>query len=377
MRVSGKSYKRIARHARCGLSIAGIILSLHLAGFGQSPTPTPTTVQNDRPDSSSKAPAPNENIKRWLDIDALSVATRCRFIENRAGITVSNQQQFQVVAKGRFKFDRNGKYSVYAGVFTGNAFTGGWNNTGLGTGDFQSNLFVKQLYFDAKPVKTLEVQVGGLAINNGENTEVVAYDNDGYIMGGRVLLRHPKKVYFDEVSATFAHIGDTTRPNVFRRFKHLENLNYHQFLVRKQVNKHVSFSADYTFEAGRDFLHEAVRFKALDTPVLDTILVESYQRVDGDRGAGFNLYGEKTFWKKFTAGGGFAHVEHPLLNGDRYPQGNRLYLTASYKITPEFALSTALIRGISGMPTPLTHRTRFEIIFAYNVLETLHRLRIL
>ena len=39
-----------------------------------------------------------------------------------------NVQQYQVAARGRFKFDRKGKYSVVAGLYTGNTINSGWNN---------------------------------------------------------------------------------------------------------------------------------------------------------------------------------------------------------------------------------------------------------
>lgn len=363
--------------------IASLIVVNVVTAAAQAPStsasPTQASGQGEEKKGTPRAdPQPSDKtLKRWLDIDALSISTRYRFIDAKNGVTLNNAQQYQVVAKGRFKFDRDGKYSVYAGLFTGNAFSGGWNNTGLGTGDTQTNLYLKQLYFDAKPKKWLEFQVGGIAVNFGDSTEITTYDNDNYLTGGRVQFRRPKDLYFDEVSITFAHLGDLLRPSVFRRLKHIDDSNYHQFLVRKQVNKHVSFSADYTFESGRDFLHEAVKLKVPESHLFDTVLFESYQRVDRDRGIGFNLYGEKVFLKKFTLGGGFARIERPLLNSDRFPQGNRFYLLSTYKITPEFSLNTALIRGVSGMPTPLTHRTRLEIIFSYNILESLHRLKVL
>ena len=61
---------------------------------------------------------------------------------------------------------------------------------------------LKLLYLDAKPVKSFEFQIGGIAVNQGENTEATGYDNDVYITGERVLIRRPKKLYFDKISLT-------------------------------------------------------------------------------------------------------------------------------------------------------------------------------
>ncbi len=67
---------------------------------------------------------------------------------------------------------------------------------------------LRQLYFDAKPVDGLELQIGSLGFNLGENTEVTGYDNDSYVVGERVQLKMPKRLYFDEVSFTHGYVGD-------------------------------------------------------------------------------------------------------------------------------------------------------------------------
>jgi hypothetical protein len=360
------------RHA---FGLAAVIIIAALTAAAQSPSPTPKAPP---PAATAAAPAkkPAEAFRRWVEIDGLAVSTRYRFLDDRAGRTVGNQLQYQVNARGRFKFDRKGRYSVYAGIFSGNSFTGGWDNTGVGTGDPQADVFFKQLYFDAKPAKWLEIQVGGLAINNGESTEITGYDNDGYIMGERVAVRSPKQLYFDEISATSAYLGDLNQPNVFRRFRRLKTSNYHQFLVRKQVNKRVAFSADYTFEAGRDTLHQGVRVKSPELRLVDTVHFENYQRVDPDHGYGFALWGEKAVGKRFNVSGGFARIDRVMLNSDRFPRGNRLFINAAYKLTREFTVNPVLIRAVGPLATPATHRTRFELIFSFNVLETLHRMNI-
>ena len=339
------------------------VCAVAASAFSQSPTSTPT-------------PQPNPETHRWIDIDTFSISTRYRFTGNANGRTSSNQQQWQFMLHGRFKLDRNGRYSVVASLATGNTLTGGWNNTGWGTGDLQTNLFPKQLYFDAKPVRALEIQVGGLGVNNGENTEITGYDNDTYITGERVVVRVPKKLYFDEISATNAFLGDATHPSVFRRLKHLDRADYHQFLVRKQVNKRFSFSADYTFESGIDTLRQAVRLKTPETRVVDSLLFENYERIDPRAGYGFALTGDKKLTPKLTFTGGFVKISDVMFNSDRFPQGERLYLIATYKLTRELILSPVIIHAVGPLSTTTLPRTRFEIIAGYNLLEMLHRLRL-
>jgi len=329
-----------------------------------SPSATPETVLG-------------ADFKRWVDVSVFSAATRYRYVRANNDIVLANQMQWQFAIKTRFKFDKAGRYSVNAGVQTGTNFTSSWNNLGPGTGELQTNIYVKQLYFAAKPIKELELQVGGINVNNGENSEVTGYDNDNYITGERVTVRAPKKIYFDEVSATNAYLGDLTRPNVFGRLHRLNEANYHQLLLRKQVTRAAGVSADYTFADGTDTIREAVRIRPNDF-FLDTILFDAYQRVSTPDGCGFNIFGEKVVNERVTVNGGFARIDDLLrLNGDRFPPGKRLYTSLLVKLRPDLTLSPVLIGGIGDLPTPTSHRMRFEFVLNWNVLETLRRHRVL
>jgi len=225
-------------------------------------------------------------------------------------------------------------------------------------------------------VKWLQVQVGGIAPNNGENSEITGYDNDSYITGERVTLRKVKALYFDEISATNAYIGDVNRPNVFRRFKRLGSSNYHQFLVRKQVSKRVGFSADYTFEGGTDTFRQAVRVSAPEAKVFDILHFENYQRVDPEKGYGFSLWGEKVIRKKLNLSGGFARIDTTMFNADRFPRGNRFFIGAAYRLTRELTLNPVLIQAVGPLDSPSIPRTRLDVILTFNVLETLRRLKV-
>lgn len=383
-------YENVARPRRSAgvtsfrsILIVGFFTQCVLTISGQTAVATPIPgalasgyVEPKDEDPKNHAVAPAEKIKRWVEFDALSFSTRFRNVEFNSDAASVNQQQFQLAARVKFKFDSDGKYSVNAGLFTGNNIISGWNNTGLGTGDGVATIFLKHFYFDAKPAKGIEIQVGGFGVANGENTEITGYDNDVYLTGERVSIRRPKALYFDEISVTNAFIGDITTPNVFRRFKRLGNSNYHQVMVRKTFNKRVGFSADYTFDAGNDLLRQAVNIKTPELHFLDRVLFENYQRIAPNAGYGFSLFGEKKIHGRFTLGGGFAHIDELMLNADRFPRGNRLYVTSAIKFTRELSLNTTLIQAVGTLPTSVSPRTRLDIILTYNVLETLHRLKL-
>lgn len=372
-KLDGYCVRRIVHVA---IMFASTILFYSPVG-GQTPTPSPIPAGTSSPTSAASKPQSDaDKFKRWFEFDTLSLATRYHYIRNTNGHLVTDNGQYQVQAKGHFKFDSKGRYSVYAGVYTGNPFNSGWNNTGLGAPRYSTNLFLKQLYFEAKPVKTFEFQVGGITPYNGENTEVTGYDTDGFMMGERVYIRAPKHAYFDEISITNGFIGDLNKPSVFHRFKHLNKSNYHQFLVRKQVNKMVAFSADYTFDSGVDILRQGLKVTLPKGKVLDIFQFENYERLDPSPGYGFQVYGQKKLHKYLTLGGGFARIDRTMLNSDRFPRGDRFYLTSVTNFSKEFSLTATYIHGVAEL-LPTVARTRVNIIFTYNLLETLRRKKIL
>lgn len=336
----------------------------------------------DKKESDPKSPAKskqiNERASRWIDVQTFTISVRFRFVANSAGVTTASQVQHNFAFKSRFKFDTKGNYSINVGVFTGNNFTGGWSNTGPGNGDLVTNLYLKQMYFSAKPVKGLEFQVGSIYVNRGENTEITSYDNDAYLVGERVSIKRPKQLFFDEISVTNAYLGDLKTPNLNKRWHRIKESNYHQLLVSKKIGERATFSMDYTFQSGVDTLHEAIKISTKELRLVDSIRFENYQRVDGKRDAGFALSGEKTLFKKLTLSGGFARIDREggTYNSDRFDRGKRLFLNASYNISPEFGVHVFATRAFDN-PYPISNRTRLEFIFSYNVLKSLHRIGLL
>jgi len=354
------------------VAIVFLILIFAAIGYPQSSTPN-VASPGAKADSAAKQPTTEKKVARWLEIEQLTAAMRYHFIENDNKAKAANNAQYAFGAKFRFKFDKKAKYTIFSTIATGSAFTTLWNATGWGTGIQQRSFNVRQLYFDAKPNKAIEVQFGGLYVNYADITEAITYDNDNYITGARVTVRAPKKLYFDEISATTATMSDFLRPDIFHRLRHLDVQNYHSFLARKQFTNRISATFDYTFESGIDTFHQAVKIKIPPKHFIDTFLFENYERVDPDKNYGFNIFGEKVLNKMFTASGGFADIHMPnLLNADRFPPGKRFYLTGQTKLSPEFTLLVQFIQGVGPIADRLP-RTRLDIILGFNVLEALKR----
>src|SRR5205823_10201419 len=117
------------------------------------------------------------------------------------------------------------------------------------------------------------------------------------------------KLFFDEVSITYAYLGDLNTPNLNKRYHRLQQSNYHQFLVDKKIGKRAAVSADYTFESGRETLRQAVKLNLPELRVVETIRFENYQRTDVNPAYGFALYGEKTVSGGLVLGGGYARID--------------------------------------------------------------------
>ncbi len=311
-------------------------------------------------------------LSPWFELQTASLSTRYHYIRNTGDITAANNNQYQFTLQGRLKLDRAGRYAVHAGVFSGNGFTGGWNNSGWGTGRARSNVFLKQLYFSAQPVAGVEVQYGGLEIVSGQSTEVTAYDSDGYIVGQRLRLARPKTFYFDEIAVTYGYLGDLDRAGVSKRFRRLRESNYHQFLLGKNFGKRISASADYTFESGVDTLRQAIRLRLPELRVVEILHFENYQRLGVDPGYGFGVYGEKKLHSRFSLGGGYAQIDRVTLNSDRFLQGKRVHLNGHVTLSPEFSISLAATQAVD-RTAPGLPRTRLDVAFQYNLLHSLRK----
>jgi hypothetical protein len=342
------------------------------------------TVPQPQVPAPPKAPAapsgsPDGITSRWLDLQAVGVGGRFRYIDTSAGAVSQRQGQYTNSDRARLKFDADAKYTINATLATGNTFTGGWNNSGIGTGAGTGAFFLKQLYASLKPIKGIELQYGGLGILRGESTEITTYDNDGYITGERVSLRRPRDLFLDEVAVTYAYLGDLSTPGIGSRWHRLGQSNYHQFLLAKKVGKLASLAADYTFQSGADTLRQGIRLETKGwSKALDGLRLEVYERVDVKPDQGYAITLEKTLFSRLAVAPGFASIDpnYGGLNADRFNKGKRLFVTANLSLTPELSLQTFYARAVHNA-FPVTNRTRLDVILSLNVVKALQRTTLL
>src|SRR5262245_56072565 len=81
-----------------------------------------------------------------LELETLTLYSRYRFVRNDADVVTANQIQMKDSLRARVNLDDEGRFSIHAGAFTGGSFTSSWDSTGVGTGEWSPDAYLKQLY---------------------------------------------------------------------------------------------------------------------------------------------------------------------------------------------------------------------------------------
>ena len=307
------------------------------------------------------APDPVSDESRWFHLTLATIGTRMRYSESSNKAAHGIYQQHKEEFAGYFKFDEEGKYTIHAVVSSGYYFTRSYAETGAGQPWYQergANLFLRELYFQAQPVHGVELQYGSLPILRGAVSENISYDEDGYIDGERLNIRRPHDLYFDDISVTYAYIGDYELPNMFRRLDRFRQSNYHQFLVAKKLSSRLSMSVDLTHHGWSETVRAGAIVDTHESKIFDSLRLGVYDRYSNEDGQGVEATAQKHFGRRLTLMGGWVSVDvrstdlvtpYDLLsqrkssmtlgyapggslNADRFARGHSPYLNATYKI---------------------------------------------
>jgi len=334
---------------------------------GAAAQPNPFRTQEPTPQT------PAAKVHRWLDLQAVQVETRYRYIETSAGVTTAKQWQHKQTVKAAFKFDAKGRYTIQSMLGTGNSFSSTWDPTGVGTGAPTWDFRVRRLYAQAAPVKGLELSAGSFDVLRGETTEIVNFDNDAFMQGYRVSVKRPRDLYLDEVSVTIGYLGDLMTPNVFKRFKWMNDHNYTQAFASKKLSKNLALSADWTSLQDISTLRQGLKVgtKTLGN-VIDSVRFELYQRVEGQTGNGAAFTAERAVSRKVTVNGGLATIDenNGVLTGDRYGRGKRYFASAVYTAVPELTVGFFYTHAFDN-DFAVANNQRLDLVVHYNVLKAL------
>jgi hypothetical protein len=309
-----------------------------------------------------------------VEVQAASLSTRYRIVENNDDAVTSNHIQYKDLFRARLNLDRDRRFTINIGAGTGSSFTSSWDATGIGSGSPSASAYVKQLYGALVPLEGLEFQIGGLYINHGDNTEVTSYDDDGYIMGERIALRRPSLAYFDEVSVTRAALRSLDMPGVIRRLELLGHQNYWQAQIIKRVSSSISASADFTEVSGAETLRAAVAMRLPKGAPLSAVRFEQYRRVTINPAYGFAVIAERPVTTHARVQAGYATIDpnYGGLNGDRIQRGQRIFGTASIPLTPALNVQIYATQAF-GNDFTVTNHTRFDAVVTYDVLAAVRQ----
>jgi hypothetical protein len=372
---------RVSRvRAALAAAACGTVLLAGPAAYAQSPAPQASSepaVQGTEPPVLRQAPeAPprplGAKVKRWVEFQSVSMDVRTRSLEDSAGRT-AHTLQYRPVIRAKVKADAAGRLALHLGAFSGGSFTSGWNHTGVGPNPYAGDFAVKHLFVAAAPVKGVDVHVGSLGPFEGETTEITGWDNDVYFTGTRLVLAQPRWLYFDRVAVTRAYVGDFRTPSAFGRLDRFDEPNMTAVFVAKRIGV-ASLSGSYVNDRGTDLLFQAVTVRTKALPVVDTLRVEHYVRIDPHADVGFAVIGERALTPRVKVGGGWADIDprRSGLNGDRYDKGRRLIGTGSVRLTKELTLSWFYTHGVAN-DYFVSNRQRAEVILSYNALPWLTR----
>jgi hypothetical protein len=373
-------------HICCQRAVATVVAIAASAAFvfGQG---TPDPRSDAAAASSTQAPAapqaqkpekdvtpPPSGFTRWIDLQTATIQVRYRYIETSAGVVSARQGQDYGAVRARLKFDPRGRFSVTAGVATGNGFISGWNNMGLGTGEAVNAWYLKQLFVAVVPAKGVEASYGGLAFVRGECTEITSYDNDGYLLGARLSVKRPKDLFVDELTATMGYLGATTQSSLASRYRNLDRVNYRHLLAARHVTKWLRASADYTRLDGVSTMRAAATLQTPVMRVVDLVRYEEYRRMGATPAFGFAVYAERKLGQRVAAGIGYADIDPQYggLNADRFNKGRRVYETASVRLTHELSASLFATQATHNA-FAVSNQRRVDVLLTFNALATLQR----
>ena len=133
-------------------------------------------------------------------------------------------------------------------------------------------------------------------------------------------------------------------------------------------------STDFTYADGSKTWRQGLNLKTPELRVVDTVILELYERVNRTADQGFAVTFDKAVHRKLSVNWGYASIDpaYGILNADRFQIGNRAFAMVIYTISPEFLASAFITRAI-GNDIPLPQRTLSNIVFTYNVIPALKR----
>ncbi len=352
------------------------------------------------------AASPEGKFSRWLSFDQFTYNSSYQGSFDTYGRRVFDTSQQQMIADGKVKFDKKGRYFAGFRISAGSGFN--WSYSRFAKQDIQSilpldnpkmsqllttfqadpirNIFLsgrsgssttfRNLYLSATPVDGLTFEYGAMPMERGDGSSITNFDDQQNILGGRIRLRAPRILWLDSLSAALAYSGDPITPSLFNRIDRFEQTNYWQVVAEKHLGKHLQASVDYTTLQHTHTVREAAEVNLAEWKFLDSSRFELYQRTNAvmmpayvaPAAHGWSISATKVLRKRYTLGAGFADIDPDYgvytgssfltvsgfpVNGSAYQIGKRFFVESSLKVTTYLRLAAFYTHEISPERSPL------------------------
>lgn len=290
-------------------------------------------------------------------LDRGTLGARYQYIDD-AGTTLVDHLQQQVVAGGRLVVGGPVTLGLRGRVASGNGFRSGWNSTGLGNTQAVWEPYLKELAVLLATPGGLRAEIGGIAPERGGITEVTGFDNDGYLVGAQVQVGPEAGWPVSRLVITAGDLGDLGRSAVFPRLQRLGRVSYGQLLVSKEVGRG-GFTAEYSVRDGVSSFHGAARLEGRTGRW--ALRGEGFVRTSD--ASGYAVVAELIPVRRVQLEVGYLKADAPILNGDRYGPGERLFATLAYAVMPSLDLSTTAVHRVRGA---LGFERRLDLLVTYD-----------
>jgi hypothetical protein len=351
-------------------ALAALVILAPRALAASSSSGTAGTIEAAQPVRPVPPPPAGDGAPgRWLDLQAGTLGLVARRIDDGAGLHTLDALQWAPTVRGRVRFDAASRYTLDFGLQGGQTFKFSWNGTGVGSQDFFAAIPLRHLYLGAVPVRGVALQVGSMPLLRGESSEITTWDNDGYVLGERVVVARRDRLWFDEVGVTNAYLGDWWAPSLFDRLDRADERNYRQVVATRTISARLSFSVEYTAHNGTRTLRQGVAVRAPSHAFFDLVRIEQYQRVKPSRDVGMAVSVEKAVMSKVRISGGFATVDPHFSswNGDRFNVGDHLFASVTAPLFGYVSFSAFVGRELHAAPTS-ANLNRFDVGVMYDAL---------
>lgn len=292
-----------------------------------------------------------------LRVDRGILGARYQYIEN-GGVALADHLQHQLIAAGRLALGRSTTVALRATVATGDGFRSGWNSTGIGNTEAVWPPYLEQLALVVTTPGGLELEAGGIAPDLGGISEVTGFDVDAYLVGVQLRIGPEAGWPVDRVVITAGDLGDLTRSAVTRRLERFGRVSYGQLLVATSLGR-VGLTGEYSFRDGVSTGHGAVRVETADGRW--AVRWEGFARSSDALGVAGVV--ELVPVRRVHLELGYASVDPPVLNGDKYGPGERVFANVAVALSPVFDLSvygTERLGGAAGFERRVDLMLRYD-----------------